>query len=39
VRHALLAVDDAEESGRRPPRWATALARLPELVGLRVASR
>jgi glycine/D-amino acid oxidase-like deaminating enzyme len=39
VRRALLAVDDAESSGRTPPRWATSLARLPELVGLRVASR
>jgi hypothetical protein len=39
VRRALLAVDDAEEAGRRPPGWATSVARLPELVGLRVASR
>lgn len=39
VRRALLTVDDAEEAGRRPPAWATSLARLPELVGLRVASR
>jgi glycine/D-amino acid oxidase-like deaminating enzyme len=39
VRRALLAVDDAEEAGRRPPAWAKGLARLPELVGLRVASR
>jgi glycine/D-amino acid oxidase-like deaminating enzyme len=39
VRRALLAVDDAEEAGRRPPVWAKTLARLPELVGLRVASR
>jgi glycine/D-amino acid oxidase-like deaminating enzyme len=39
VRRALLAVDDAEEAGRRPPTWARGLARLPELVGLRVASR
>ena len=39
VRRALLAVDDAEEAGRRPPAWAKTLARLPELVGLRVASR
>ena len=39
VRSALLAVDDAEEAGRRPPAWATGVARLPELVGLRVASR
>jgi len=39
VRRALLAVDDAEEAGRRPPAWAKGLARLPELIGLRVASR
>jgi glycine/D-amino acid oxidase-like deaminating enzyme len=39
VRHALLAVDDAEEAGRRPPTWAKGLARMPELIGLRVASR
>jgi glycine/D-amino acid oxidase-like deaminating enzyme len=39
VRRALLAVDDAESAGQAPPRWATELARLPELVGLRVASR
>ena len=39
VRRALLAVDDAETSGRATPRLAAAVARLPELVGLRVASR
>lgn len=39
VRRALLAVDDAESSGRRPSRVATGVARLPELLGLRVASR
>lgn len=39
VRRALLAVDDAEEAGRSAPAWAKTLARLPELVGLRVASR
>ena len=39
VRRALLAVDDAEESARRPPRWAVGAARLPELLGVRVASR
>jgi len=39
VRHALLAVDDAEESARRPPRWAVGAARLPELLGVRIASR
>jgi glycine/D-amino acid oxidase-like deaminating enzyme len=39
VRRALLAVDDAETAGRRPPRWAVALARLPAAMGIRVASR
>jgi glycine/D-amino acid oxidase-like deaminating enzyme len=39
VRRALLAIDDAETTGRRPPRWAGAIRRVPELVGLRVASR
>ena len=39
VRRALLAIDDAETAGSRPPRWAVAVRRLPELVGLRVASR
>jgi len=39
VRRALLAVDDAEESARRPPRWAVGVARLPQLLGVRVASR
>jgi glycine/D-amino acid oxidase-like deaminating enzyme len=39
VRRALLALDDAEESARRPPRWAVGVARLPELLGVRVASR
>jgi len=39
VRRALLAVDDAEAAGRRPARWATGVARLPSLLGLRVASR
>jgi len=39
VRHALLAVDEAETTERRPPRWATGAARLPSLLGLRVASR
>jgi hypothetical protein len=39
VRRALLAVDDAETTGRRPARWATGVARLPSLLGLRVASR
>jgi glycine/D-amino acid oxidase-like deaminating enzyme len=39
VRRALLAVDDAEEAGRRAPRWASSVVRLPELLGVRVASR
>ena len=39
VRRALLAIDDAETAGRRPPRWAGAIRRVPELIGLRVASR
>jgi glycine/D-amino acid oxidase-like deaminating enzyme len=39
VRTALLAIDDAECSGRRAPIAARTIARLPELVGLRVASR
>ncbi len=39
VRRALLAIDDAETSGGRPPRWAAIIRRVPELVGLRVASR
>jgi glycine/D-amino acid oxidase-like deaminating enzyme len=39
VRRALLAIDDAETEGRHPPRWAEALRRAPELVGLRIASR
>jgi glycine/D-amino acid oxidase-like deaminating enzyme len=39
VRRALLAVDEAETEGRRPPRWAQLVRRGPELVGLRVASR
>jgi len=39
VRAALLAIDDAECRGKRPPVAARAVARLPEFVGLRVASR
>jgi glycine/D-amino acid oxidase-like deaminating enzyme len=39
VRRALLAIDDAETAGRHPPRWAEAIRRAPELIGLRVASR
>jgi glycine/D-amino acid oxidase-like deaminating enzyme len=39
VRRALLAVDDAESAGKPPSRVARGVARLPELLGLRVASR
>ena len=39
VRRALLAIDDAESGGKTTPRWASAIRRAPELVGLRVASR
>jgi glycine/D-amino acid oxidase-like deaminating enzyme len=39
VRHALLAIDDAETAGRRPSRIAAGVSRLPALIGLRVASR
>jgi glycine/D-amino acid oxidase-like deaminating enzyme len=39
VRRALLAIDDAETTGRQSPRWASAIRRVPELIGLRVASR
>ena len=39
VRRAILAVDDAETSGRTPSRVALGFARLPALLGLRVASR
>jgi hypothetical protein len=39
VRSALLAIDDAECAGKRAPVAARAVARLPELLGLRVATR
>jgi glycine/D-amino acid oxidase-like deaminating enzyme len=39
VRSAVLAIDDAETTGRQPPHWARAIRRAPELIGLRVASR
>ncbi len=39
VRRALLRVDDAEEAGTPVPRTAQWVARAPELVGLKVASR
>jgi glycine/D-amino acid oxidase-like deaminating enzyme len=39
VSRALLAVDDAEAAGTRPPVAARAIAAAPRLLGLRVASR
>jgi glycine/D-amino acid oxidase-like deaminating enzyme len=39
VRRALLAVDEAEAAGRRPPLAARGIASLPRALGLRVASR
>jgi glycine/D-amino acid oxidase-like deaminating enzyme len=39
VRRAVLAIDDAETAGGRPPHWAGLIRRAPELIGLRVASR
>jgi glycine/D-amino acid oxidase-like deaminating enzyme len=39
VRRALLAVEEAEERGRRPPPVARALVGLPRLLGLRLAER
>jgi hypothetical protein len=39
VRRALLAIDDAETEGKHAPRWAEAIRKAPELVGLRIASR
>jgi glycine/D-amino acid oxidase-like deaminating enzyme len=39
VRRALLQIDDAETAGAAPPRVAKWVARAPELVGVRVASR
>lgn len=39
VRAAALAVEDAEEAGRHPPRLATAIAALPRLLGLRLGVR
>jgi glycine/D-amino acid oxidase-like deaminating enzyme len=39
VRRALLAVDEAQSAGKRPSQLATGVARLPELLGLRIASR
>ena len=39
VRRAILAIDDADSHGRRPPAIARAVADLPRLLGLTVASR
>jgi glycine/D-amino acid oxidase-like deaminating enzyme len=39
VSRALLAIDDAEAEGRRPAVAARAVAALPRLLGLRIASR
>ncbi len=39
VRRALLAIDEAEARGRRPSAPARAIAGLPGLLGLRIASR
>ncbi|HZP73509.1 MAG TPA: FAD-binding oxidoreductase [Gaiellaceae bacterium] len=39
VRRALLRIDDAEEAGAPPPRIAAFIARAPELLGMRIASR
>ena len=39
VRRALLAVEDAEELGRRPPPVARVVVALPRALGLRIAER
>ena len=39
VRSAVLAVDDAESAGRPAPRVARAVAALPAVLGLRIATR
>jgi glycine/D-amino acid oxidase-like deaminating enzyme len=39
VRRAVLAVEEAEDAGRRPPRLALAAATLPRLLGLRIGLR
>jgi glycine/D-amino acid oxidase-like deaminating enzyme len=39
IRRAVLAVEDADEAGRRPPVAARALAALPGLLGLRIGAR
>ena len=39
VSRALLAIDDAEAMGERPPAPARAVAAVPRLLGLRIASR
>jgi len=39
VGRALLALDEAENADRRPPRLATFVAGVPQRIGLRIASR
>jgi glycine/D-amino acid oxidase-like deaminating enzyme len=39
VRAAILACEEAEESGRRPPRAALAVAALPRLLGMQLGTR
>ena len=39
VRAAMLAVEDADEAGRRPPPGARFVASLPHRLGLRVGTR
>jgi glycine/D-amino acid oxidase-like deaminating enzyme len=39
IRRAILAVEEADEEGRPPPRAARAVASLPRLLGLRVGVR
>ncbi len=39
IRRAVLAVEDADEAGRRAARTARALAALPRLLGLRIGAR
>lgn len=39
IRAAILAVEEADEAGRRPPRLARAVASLPRALGIRVGTR
>ena len=39
IRSAILACEEREEKGRRPPAAARAVARLPELVGIKIGTR